>query len=335
MKKVLWVKFGWSEYYRGGPVDGNFGWLNESRAKNSDERGHELFNFMPADNGTYYCYVPPQVKHAPWNGDNRGWTVVCLAKHPEHKGIHVVGWYENATLVGKWRTSPFSSSGADAGQASSAYKYSYCITSKSAFFVPPKRRTMPFSDPSVRQGKYSFLVGPGVKADPGKDRVLKILETRLAKLRDKAVQNPSETALPDPELDAADPLKGFGTPEHRRKVEKAAEEAVKAYYLAKGFNCVNRTKESCGYDFLFWKKGARSRHVEVKGTSSENAGFFITHNEYAAGYQNNPAWQLAMVTRALSDAPVVEIFDAKRLGEAFDMTPYVYIGRRVPEPEST
>lgn len=30
MKKILWVKFGSSEYYRGGPVDGNFSWLNDN-----------------------------------------------------------------------------------------------------------------------------------------------------------------------------------------------------------------------------------------------------------------------------------------------------------------
>lgn len=106
MKKVLWVKFGWSDYYRGGPIDGNFGWLNDNRGKKKEGRGHEAFNFMPVD-GTYYCYVPPQAKvHAPYNADPYGWTVVCLAKHPKRKGIHIVGWYEDATLHGDWRREP-------------------------------------------------------------------------------------------------------------------------------------------------------------------------------------------------------------------------------------
>jgi hypothetical protein len=39
MKKILWVKFGWSEYYRGGPVDGKFGWLNEHRGKKDEGAG--------------------------------------------------------------------------------------------------------------------------------------------------------------------------------------------------------------------------------------------------------------------------------------------------------
>lgn len=92
MDKIVWVKFGWSDYYRGGPVDGNFGWLNDQRGKKEEGRGHEAFNFARASDGAYYCYVPPQAgEYAPWNESNKGWTVVCLAKKPKHKGIHVVG----------------------------------------------------------------------------------------------------------------------------------------------------------------------------------------------------------------------------------------------------
>ena len=329
MKKILWVKFGWSEYYRGGPVDGNFGWLKPKKGKKNGGRGHEAFNFMPASDGTYYCYVPPQKRfYAPSNEDNKGWTVVCLAKNPRHTGIHVVGWYEDATLLGDWERPPSNHPGANLGSSGSAYDWSYCIKSKSAFFVPPEMRKTPFSDSSVRQSKFSFLSGPDVDTQPAKARVLALLEARLAKLRFKAVHNPTEAVVPDPELDPVDPLKGFGTPEHRKKVEKAAEKAVIAYYEAKGFSYENRTKVKCGYDFLFSKR-AKSLHVEVKGTSSENTGFFLTRNEHDAGYQTNPIWRLAMVTRALSKAPVVEIFDAKKLRESFDLSPYVFLGRPV------
>ncbi|MGH7085843.1 MAG: hypothetical protein ACREFN_12720, partial [Acetobacteraceae bacterium] len=104
MNKILWVKFAWSDFYRGGPVDGNFAWLNEQPGEANKRPGHEAFNFMPTPDGTYYCYVPPQAGgSAPSNQSDDGWTVVCLAKHPRHKGIHVVGWYENARLIGDWQ----------------------------------------------------------------------------------------------------------------------------------------------------------------------------------------------------------------------------------------
>lgn len=331
MKKLLWVKFGWSEYYRGGPVDGNFGWLKKAKGSSKEGKGHEAFNFLPI-NGTYYCYVPPQRKaYAPYNEDDSGWTVVCLAKNPRHAGIHIVGWYEDATLLGEWRKPPSDLKGADVEGAGSAYEWSYCIKSNSAFLVPPENRTDPFSDPSVRQGKFSFLAGPDVQTNERKERVLSILEGRLAKLQKVAVHNPTEELAPDPELDPVDPLKGFGTPEHRKKVEKAAENAVIALYKGKGYKCTNMTKIKCGYDFLF-AKGSRSVHVEVKGTSGETAGFFLTRNEHDAGYESDPAWRLAMVTQALSDKPLVQIFDAKELRKAFDMVPYVFLGKPVAAP---
>lgn len=333
MKKVLWVKFGWSEYYRGGPVDGNFGWLKDAKGSKKEGKGHEAFNFMPID-GTYYCYVPPQRKeYAPWNEDNIGWTVICLAKHPKHTGIHIVGWYENATLLGEWLRPPREGSRVDADHLSSAYDWSYCIRSKSAFFIPPEKRTIPFSHASVRQGKYSFLVGPDVKTNPEKKDLLALLTSRLERLHEVAVHQPSEEAVPDPELDPADPLTGFGSPEHRKKVEKAAEKAVIAYYADKKFRCTDMTKVKCGYDFHF-KKASVSLHVEVKGTSSESAGFFLTRNEHDAGLTKDPEWRLAMVTHALSEKPVVQVFDAQQLRKAFDMTPYVYLGRPVIKSES-
>lgn len=334
MTKVLWVKFGWSNFYRGGPVDGNFGWLSENRGNNTGRRGHEAFNFMPAADGTYYCYVPPQsTNHAPWNQDNTGWTVVCLAKNPKYKGIHVVGWYENASLHGEWLDPPAEMIKKRGDAHHPAYDWSYCITSKTAYFVPPEHRIMPFSDKSIRQGKYSFLEGPDVAPDDSKKRILKLLESRLKSMGSFAVKNPSESNLPDPEIDAADPLKGFGTPEQRKKVEKAAEQAVIEHYKAKGFMADRVTHLPVGYDFVF-TKGRSTLHVEVKGTASSVPQFFLTRNEHGKGLQSNPAWRLAMVTSALSDSPRITIYDAEQLIQSFDLNPYVFLGKFIPESES-
>ena len=90
MEKVLWVKFGWSEFYCGGPVEGNF-----SHLARKGNQGHEAYNFEPAQDGTYYSYVPPHFgKYAPTSDDLTGWTVICPAKHPKSKGVRIVGWYD-------------------------------------------------------------------------------------------------------------------------------------------------------------------------------------------------------------------------------------------------
>ena len=328
MKKVLWVKFGWSDYYRGGPVDGNFAWLVENGEKNGG-RGHEAFNFKPSQDGTYYCYVPPQGKgSAPSSDDPYGWTVICLAKNPAHKGIYIVGWYENATLYGDWLAPPadFIQQRGDTDRA--GYDWSYCISAKTAYFIPPESRMLPFSDTSVRTAKYSYLEGPEVEVNETKRRILALLEGRIEALRPFAVRNPSDNSCPDPALETTDPLKGFGTPEHRKNVELAAEKAVIEYYEKDGFDCERVTHLPYGYDFAF-SKGDTTLHVEVKGTSGVNPQFFLTRNEYK-GMQSNAMWRLAMVTDALR-SPKVKVYDARELNDAFDLDPYVYLGSFVPK----
>jgi hypothetical protein len=335
VRKVLWIKVGWSEYYRGEPVDGNFGWLIDNRRRRNKKTGHEAFNFMPGPGGQYYVYVPPQSgTSAPYNEDNEGWTVICLAKNPKHPGVHVVGWYENATLLGDWREPPKDRQRRSTGDARPGYDWSYCILSASAYFVPPGHRTMPFSDTSIRQGKYSFLVGPNLKvrseeSERNKQRVLGILDRQLQKLQAVAVHNPDAEKIPDPRLNQADPLVGFGTPQQRKAVELASEKQVISYYKKRGYAHINMTKIVCGYDFLF-TKGGDELHVEVKGTAGVEQHFYLTRNEFKNGLQINRKWRLAIVTEALAKKPKVTILEPRQVRKRFDLDPICYEARLIP-----
>ena len=180
MKKILWIKFGWSEYYSGVPVNGNFSYLNK-------KTGFETFNFMPYG-GNYYIYaIGSGSNNTPLsNPSPNGWTVVCLAKKPKYKGIHVVGWFEDATLMGRYILRP----GQKTGQ-----KIKYCIKSSTAFFIPPEYREKPFSHQSIGRSGYSYLAGPHLKPvtaaqQANKVAVLSILEKQMKKLRPFAVKNP-------------------------------------------------------------------------------------------------------------------------------------------------
>lgn len=333
MKKILWVKFGWSEYYRGGNIAGNFAWLEQNIGTENEGRGHEAYNFMPDFQGTYYCYVPPQRRnYTPYHDDPEGWTVVCLAKNPATRGIHVVGWYENATLHGEWLPRPDNSDSRQIISPHPAYNWSYCISSNSVYFIPPEERNLPFSDASVRQGKYSFLDGPNVQKTANKQRVLARLERIMTRLAPIAIHNPNEHKIFDPELDPVDPLRVFGSAEHRKAVEVAAEEAVIAHYTGKGYTCQRTTHLPCGYDFIFTRKKS-VLHVEVKGTSSTTPRFFLTRNEHNIGFELDPDWRLAMVTSALSGSPHIEEYNSRQLKEAFNIEPYVYIAAFAPVPE--
>ena len=325
MKKVLWVKFGWSDYYRGGPVNGNFSWL-----AGEENRGHEAFNFEATTDGTYYCYVPPHIGiHAPYNADPVGWTVVCLGKRPKHKGLHIVGWYEDATLLGEFGIVKREHPSRAVSNTDLDYNWRYCIASETAYFVPPESRTMPFSHSSVGQAKYSFLSGPRVNQTENKTEVLEKLKEYMKRLKSVAVKNPTATSAPDIGADPVELLRGFGTVEQRKMVEKAAEQAVIEHYTAEGFSHSDKTKENLGYDFIF-TKGQCEHHVEIKGTSGEIGRFFMTRNENV--YRKNPTWRFAIVTCALNDNRKVEIFDNREFGKAFELTPYVFIGMPLIQP---
>jgi len=322
LEKFMWVKFGWSDYYRGGLVDGNFRWLKEWKKGGPEHIGNEAFNFMPDADGTYYCHVPPQAKTgAPSLDTGHDWTVVCLAKNPKHKGIHIVGWYENATLHGWQQPNPVAA-------AAGKDDWLYSITSQSVYFVPPEQRTDPFSDASIKQGKYSYLTGPGVRATDNKERVFNLLLSRLSDLSNVAIHNPTPDTVPDPE-NSPDPLGGLGTAEHRKKVELAAEKAVVAYYKADGFSRKRVAQFNLGYDYIF-TKGEAVHYVEVKGTSGPDSRFFLTRNEEKI--RSKPGWRLGMVTDALKD-PKVTIYDNRAFKKAFDLEPLVYTGRPIFEPK--
>ena len=325
----MWVKFAWSEYYRGGHVGGNFRWLNEG-----DGEGHEAFNFLPGPDGGYYCYVPPHGPHSasPSNSDPHGWTVICLAKFPSQKGVHVVGWYENATLMGKQVSRPEYKAGVGFRHDVQGTKFSYAIKSDNAFFVPLEARTAPFSHTSVKQAKFSYLIGPDVDTTAAKAEVLAILDAELARLKPLVIAQPNPANAPDELENDIDPLGSFGTPEHRRNVELAAERAATAELERLGYRVIRRSDErGIGYDLqAVAKPGGSDLYVEVKGTSGPDRRFYMTPNEHRASSMDG--WRLAMVTDALGN-PDVMFFTGKRMEQRFSLQPMVWIGREVEGAE--
>jgi hypothetical protein len=181
---------------------------------------------------------------------------------------------------------------------------------------------------SVGQGKYSFLAGPEVKKTQNKSEVLKLVKRRLEGFNAGAVKSPDPEHLADPENDPLDPARSFGTPEHRRKVEKAAEEAVVAYYTGRDYVPDNVTKKKLGYDFTF-TKGRLVELVEIKGTSEAAERFFMTRNEFA--FKSNKGWRLAIVTDALSEKSVVRTYTLKQFERRFALEPLAYVGASVQE----
>jgi len=238
-----------------------------------------------------------------------------------------VGWLENATLIGKLKPRPEYKAGTGFRRDVQGVKFSYSIRSDRAFFVPPEERKRPFSHSSVKQAKFSYLVGPGIKAEPVKAELLATLEAELSRLRSVAIFRPNPASAPDDLEDEIDPLGGFGTPEHRREVELAAEVAVSEKLESMGYRVIRRSDEKIGYDLqAIAKDGTSDLYVEVKGTSKSERRFFMTPKE--RDYAIADGWRLAMVTDALT-IPKVAFFTEQQMEQRFSIEPMVWIGREV------
>ena len=321
-RKLLWVKFGWSDYYRGGLIDGNFPFIQDG------EQGHEAWNFLRQNDGSYYCYTPPQGRDGstPSSQEPTGWTVACLAKDPKRKGVHLIGWYEDAVLEGGYLVRP---KGFDPGMSRPADEFYYSIRAQKAFLVPPEDRTEPFSHTSIRQGKYSFLAGPGVDVTENKEEVRALIEGRLRRYASVAVRNPDAGSAPDRDNDPVDPLGGFGTPEHRKAVEEKAVAAAIRHLKRLGYDCLSRETDNVGYDLEATHKTGAVLHVEVKGTSGSEPRFFLTRNEH--DYREASEWRLAMVVNALG-TPETTLHTLREFERAFDLAPMIWKGTRKVMP---
>lgn len=94
--RIAIVKTGWSDWYQGGPVVGRFGYLN---ATEEGQKGHECYNFKPAQDGTYYGYLPPIGRGPPQPRMKDHWLLIFIAAFEGKGPLTFVGWYEDATFA--------------------------------------------------------------------------------------------------------------------------------------------------------------------------------------------------------------------------------------------
>ena len=326
-ENILWIKTGWSDFYQGGPVLGNFSYLNNTQAKRVSEdqkEGHEKYNFLPTQAGKYCLYLPPQgrARSLPKDPKNRKWTVICLAKRPGETGIHIVGWLENAELHGRSHERPEYEN--DFFRLSNAgSKFTYSISSYEAYLIDPSHRNKPFSHTSIKTAKYSFLTRKEDRLNARKKVVLELLKSEIQRLKPVAIKNPTLENTKDFENDEVDPVSGYGTPEHRKAVENSSITFVTEHFQNKGFNVVSLEDQNCGYDLLA-TENKTVFELEVKGTSGTQERFFLTRNEHHFMLSGHENWRLAIVTNALTEHPNLRILDANEVLNAFSFEPLAF-----------
>lgn len=326
-KKQLWIKVGWSEFYQGGPVDGDYGYMKNKVGGRNERAGHEKYNFLPTDKGRYQIYVTPNGKYqsVPNSNDNKGWTVFCLSKNGKN-GVHLVGLFKNCTLLGENHSrSEYSSRKNDFPADSEGSEFSYSIVSNEALLILPEYRQR-IKHPSLTRS-YMYLNGPKVPNEEKRQVILKELNKLVKSSRKEyLVKNPTVKKIEALEESFENPFSHSTNHLHRKEVETKAVEYVTKYYQNQGYKVVSHEKHNCGYDLLATKKKSIVE-VEVKGTASRREQFFISRNERNR-MNNSKVWKLAVITQALSKKPKLEIYSQKEVEQKFSLEALVYQGKR-------
>lgn len=137
-----------------------------------------------------------------------------------------------------------------------------------------------------------------------------ISKEQLAKLEKLLPTWPAPDDIPDLPISIGGRGAGFGDVETNKLVEAAAVKAV-SEYLRNDWNASveDVSAENLGWDLTATMRDGSEWHVEVKGVSGVRPVVLLTSNEWRTA-QRDPSWELAVVTNALSDKPIVTVYDA-------------------------
>lgn len=130
-------------------------------------------------------------------------------------------------------------------------------------------------------------------------------------------------AKPPPEHPEEQPRVWFPDQEHRDRVEAASISHVKDHYRKLGLKVEDVSPQNLGYDLVVSDQaGHPMQRIEVKGTSMDTQGFFLTRNEFKQGHAL-PTWRLAIVTSALTQ-PQLDVLTVQEMDTRFGFEPLVW-----------
>ncbi len=116
---------------------------------------------------------------------------------------------------------------------------------------------------------------------------------------------------------------GFGESESNRVVERAAMTHVARTFRRSGWTVNDVSSEKHGYDLLC-KRDRSQLHVEVKGVAGARRQFPITAREKRL-WATDTAFVLALVTRAKTKRPSLDLFRGLTALRQFHFEPISYI----------
>ena len=177
VQRLAVIKTAWSDTYRGGPVEGDFKFVDEHK------EGHERFNFQPGPGGRFYGYLPPIGDGAvpkPLNAD--GWLLAFVAKRPKKAGLYLVGWYEDASFQPTYQQRPEYDSTAGFVVDRKGDRFVYCIEATKAFLIPRADRKFKFKGDRIKSTPIAYLKG-GKRDDPWRHQLADALVSEIKRVK--------------------------------------------------------------------------------------------------------------------------------------------------------
>lgn len=133
----------------------------------------------------------------------------------------------------------------------------------------------------------------------------------------------SNTKILDKKSQRISQSAGFGTVVNNKKVEDTAINFVRKCLKDQKWSVKSvEHLRGLGYD-LEAKRGREEKHIEVKGISGMGTGHIVTVGEKRKA-KSDPAWEIWIVSEALSSNPKVEVRGGRDYLAEFEFSPSAY-----------
>ena len=235
----------------------------------------------------------------------------------EGKGpLKAVGWYEDAKFESQPIPRPEYKSNPNFEMDDEGRQYKYLISARRAHLIRVDQRPSISIGDHMKRSPILYVRGNNVP-EPWRSRLAQQAETLVRKFRSAGLKKRGTTS--DARRNGGP---WYASKEHKDAVDLAAIQYVK-HKLKKQYDVQDRQADKCGYDLLATHNKSRTQlHLEVKGTSMEKPGFFMTLNELTAS--ESPKCRLAMVTNALTK-PRCQLIRKRDVRRLFDVKPCSYV----------
>jgi hypothetical protein len=310
-ERIAFVKTAWSDQYDGEEVRGKYRWVA------SGHQGHEKFNFRRGPDGACYAAIPPiGRKSSPKPKRKDRWLLIFISAEEGKGPLKVVGWFENANFENRPIPRPEYKSNPNFEKDDKGKQYCYSVSSHKTRLILADQRPLIAIGDHMKRSPILYVRGNN-KAEPWRDRPAKEAEELIkrfapTKKTHKTSSHADRNGQP-----------WYANKELKAKVDKKAVQYVK-HMLKTQYDIQDRQPDRCGYDLLATSRDSSVQLcVEVKGTSRERPGFFMTPKELAASQSRK--WRLALVTNALT-TPKCQLLSKREMVRRFDIRPCSYVG---------